>query len=221
MNATSAAETTTTSSAVSRGRASRAAGQTKAGRTLPSPASNHDFEHECLPHRRELLAAAMRMTRNAEDARDLVQETLLRAFVAWPSLRRDSNCRAWLFRILTNSFINIYRRRRHRRQFAREFPNDAMTAFYGDAVGHTGTPEDELVGGMLGDEVSEALADLADEQRQVVEMADLQGIGYREIAESLGVPLGTIMSRLFRARRKLEVELADFAADDYGIRRAA
>jgi RNA polymerase sigma-70 factor (ECF subfamily) len=180
-----------------------------------------DFEAECVPHRGDLYAAALRMTRNPEDAHDLVQDTLLRAYLAWSRFEHGTNVRAWLFRILTNSYINIYRKRRRHQRFATECPGDAVAAFYGDTVDHVEAPQQALVHRGLGDEVREALDSLGDDYRQVVEMADLQGIRYRDIASMLGLPMGTVMSRLFRARRKLEEQLGEFAATDYGIRRAA
>lgn len=179
------------------------------------------FEACCLPYRSELYAAALRMTRDPADAHDLVQETLLRAFQAWARFEPGTNCRAWLLRILTNSFINTYRRRRRHRRFASEHRGELLAAVYGEDQDRMQSPEEELLEGSLGDEVASALGALQAEHRQVVEMADLRGIRYREIAASLGVPVGTVMSRLFRARRRLEEQLAGFAAADYGIRRAA
>jgi RNA polymerase sigma-70 factor (ECF subfamily) len=176
---------------------------------------------EVLPHRDVLLAAALRMTRQRNDAEDLVQETLLRAYMAWQSFAPGTNCRAWLLRILTNAFINGYRRRRRHNRFTNDCPDDAVAAFYGDAPEEAKDPEASLLRDELGDEVTAALDTLAPDYREVVELADLQGVRYREIADLLGVPIGTVMSRLFRARRLLEVQLSDFAATDYGIRKAA
>jgi RNA polymerase sigma-70 factor (ECF subfamily) len=180
-----------------------------------------DFEAACLPHRTELYAAALRMTRQPADAADLVQETWMRAYLAWPRFQYGSNCRAWLFRILTNSFINIYRKRRRHRRFAVENPADALAAAHGCPERRAPDPEAQLLSESLGDEVTAALDSLGEDYRRVVELADLRGVRYREIAETLEVPIGTVMSRLFRARRQLEDQLADFAATDYGIRRAA
>lgn len=180
-----------------------------------------EFSSEVLPHRDELYASALRMTRHPQDAEDLVQETFVRAFTAWARFVPGSNCRAWLFRILTNSFINNYRRRRRHRRFQSENPEDAVAAVYGPAHRRSKTPEEEIVETTLGDEVSAALDTLGEDYRKVVELADLKGIRYRDIAEKLDVPIGTVMSRLFRARRQLEAQLQDFAATDYGIRRAA
>ena len=180
-----------------------------------------EFETTCMPHREELFAGAMRMTRSPDDAHDLVQETMMRAYMAWDRFVPGSNCRAWLFRILTNSFINIYRKRRRHQRFATECPADAVAALYGNEQHVPNDPESCLMTTAFSDEVAAALDTLAPDYRTVVELADLHGIRYRDIAESLGVPIGTVMSRLFRARRQLEAQLGDFAATDYGIRRAA
>jgi len=179
------------------------------------------FTAACLPHQAELYGVAMRICRDPDTAKDLVQETLLRAMVAWESFQPGSNLRAWLFRILTNAFINGYRKRRRHQRFANERPGDALSALYGRDQDHTDDLEDELYGDDLCDEVKDALGRLGPEYRDVVERADLKGEKYKDIADALHVPIGTVMSRLFRARRVLEVELAHFAARDYGIKRAA
>jgi RNA polymerase sigma-70 factor, ECF subfamily len=179
------------------------------------------FALTCVPYQRELYGMALRITRNPDHAGDLVQETLLRAMVAHQSFLPGSNLRAWLLRILTNAFINGYRKRRRHHRLTTERPGDALTALYGsdhDCAPDLGT---DLTENQLGDEVSSALGKLGAPYRDVVERADLRGERYRDIADSLHVPIGTVMSRLFRARRELEDELADYAASDYGIRRAA
>jgi RNA polymerase sigma-70 factor (ECF subfamily) len=179
------------------------------------------FEAACLPHQAELFGVAMRICRDPDTAKDLVQETLLRAMCAWDSFQTGSNLRAWLFRILTNAFINGYRKRRRHQRFATERPGDALAALYGRDQDCTEDLEVELFGGELCDEVKTALGRLGPEYRDVVERADLRGEKYKDIADALDVPIGTVMSRLFRARRVLEAELAGFAARDYGIKRAA
>ena len=150
-----------------------------------------------------------------------MQETLLRAMCAWASFQPGSNLRAWLFRILTNSFINGYRKRRRHQRFASERPGDALIALYGRDQDRTDDLQTELFGDELCDEVKTALGRLGPEYRDVVERADLNGEHYKDIADALDIPIGTVMSRLFRARRVLEAELAGFAARDYGIKRAA
>jgi RNA polymerase sigma-70 factor, ECF subfamily len=185
------------------------------------PAADAGFAATVLPHREELLAAALRYTRNRADAEDLVQDTFARALGAWSRFEPGSNCRAWLFRILTNGFISGYRRRRRHNRFTHETGDDAVTAFYGDTGERAGNPQEALVEAGLGDEVESALAELGEDYLKVVLLADLRGARYRDIATQLGVPIGTVMSRLFRARRQLEERLRDYAAADYGIHRAA
>jgi RNA polymerase sigma-70 factor (ECF subfamily) len=178
------------------------------------------FEDKVLPHRSELYACALRYTRNPGDAEDLVQEALMRAFQAWGRFIPGSNARAWVFRILTNSFINTCRRRKRHRRFATETPQDAERALYGSARPRKARdPEAEMLASALSDDVVAALDTLGDDYREVVMLADISGCRYRDIAEQLEVPIGTVMSRLFRARRQLESQLRDFAAEDYGIRR--
>ena len=185
------------------------------------PQPHQAFEVACMPHQAELFGVAMRICRDPDTAKDLVQETLLRAMVAWASFQPGSNLRAWLFRILTNAFINGYRKRRRHQRFATERPGDALNALYGTDQDHSDDLEEVVFGEELCDEVKTALDRLGPEYRDVVERADLRGEKYKDIADALHVPIGTVMSRLFRARRVLEGELAGFAARDYGIRRAA
>lgn len=188
---------------------------------VKADSSMRSFALQCVAHQRELYGMALRLTRNPDGAADLVQETLLRAMTAHDSFIAGSNLRAWLMRILTNSFINIYRKRRRHQRLACERPGDALTALYGTDEDFQPDPELELTENQLGDEVRAALGRLGPQYREVVERADLRGEKYRDIADSLQVPIGTVMSRLFRARRELEGELAGYAATDYGIRRAA
>jgi len=191
-------------------------------KTVPAPTGPHaEFAASCLPHQPELFGVAMRICRNPDTAKDLVQETLLRAMVAWSSFEPGSNLRAWLFRILTNAFINGYRKRRRHQRFASERPGDALLALYGRDQDHTDDLEDTLYGDELGDEVKTALGKLGNDYRDVVERADLKGQKYKDIADELEVPIGTVMSRLFRARRVLETELASYASSDYGITKRA
>ena len=187
----------------------------------PNGTLHGEFAAQCLPHQPELYGVAMRICRDPDTAKDLVQETLLRAMCAWASFEQGSNLRAWLFRILTNAFINGYRKRRRHQRFATERPGDALAALYGRDQDCTDDLEDTLYGEQLSDEVQGALSRLGSDYRDVVERADLKGQKYKDIADDLDVPIGTVMSRLFRARRVLETELAGFAARDYGIKRAA
>ena len=183
--------------------------------------SHRSFELACLPHQAELFGVAMRICRDPDTAKDLVQETLLRAMCAWDSFEPGSNLRAWLFRILTNAFINGYRKRRRHQRFSTERPGDALIALYGRDQDRTDDLEEALTENQLSDEVEDALGQLGEDYRDVVERADLKGEKYKDIADALHVPIGTVMSRLFRARRALEAELTGYAARDYGIRKAA
>lgn len=190
---------------------------------VPAPTASDDrsFETCILPLRTELYGHAMRYTRDPASAEDLVQDTLLRAYRAWASFEPGSNARAWAFRILTNSFINNYRRSRRHRRFARENPEDAVRALYGSGrPRRAADPQGALVDDALSDEVARALEELPADYRDVVSLTDLGGARYRDAADALGVPIGTVMSRLFRARRLLEERLADFARTSYGIARA-
>jgi len=196
-------------------------GSGEAGACSGAAGNHREFAAACVPHQQELYAVAMRIARDPDTAKDLVQETLLRAMVAWDSFEPGSNLRAWLFRILTNAFINGYRKRRRHQRFASERPGDALTALYGRDQDTTDDLEDTLYGNQLSDEVEGALAKLGPDYRDVVERADLKGEKYKDIAHALHVPIGTVMSRLFRARRQLEAELTGYAAQDYGIRKAA
>jgi len=167
------------------------------------------FELTALPHVGELYGAAVRMSRNPRDAEDLIQETYLRAFSAWDRFIPGSNVRAWLFRILTNSFINGHRDRAR----AARFGEDRLRRACYSEERRIGAedPETALVEARLGDEVQAALAALPAEFRAAVVLADLHDFSYREIAEYLGIPVGTVMSRLHRGRRLLQARLASYA----------
>ena len=189
--------------------------------TTPTSPAAADFADEVLPLRDELFAVALRYTRNRSDAEDLTQETMTRALGAWHRFESGTNCRAWLFRILTNSFINGYRRRKRHRRFTDEKGDDTAIAMHGELSPRRTDPSRAVIEECLGDQVSAALDTLGPDYRKVVEMADLHGQRYKDIAKKLGVPIGTVMSRLFRARRQLEALLTEYAAADYGIRRVA
>lgn len=192
-----------------------------AGARAPEAGGDTAFASEVLPYQRELYAAALRYTKEPAGAEDLVQETLLRALKSWDSFEPGSNCRAWLYRILTNSFINKHRRKKRHQRFAHERGDDGIIALYGAEKRRHRQPDEPMLHAALSDEVAAALASLSEDYRRVVELADLEGIRYKDIAERLEIPIGTVMSRLFRARRQLEEALREFAAERYGIRRAA
>jgi RNA polymerase sigma-70 factor (ECF subfamily) len=185
--------------------------------------ARHEFERAALPYLADLYVVALRYTRHPDDAQDLVQETYMRAYAAWDRFVPGSNCRAWLLKILTNGFINTYRRGRSRRAFTQRGDDEQVAVFYGeDNRDDARDPEGAMLTDSLGDEVTAALGELPDEYRVVVVLADIEGLKYKDIAAALDCPIGTVMSRLFRARRLLEQRLSPYAAQDYGIvRRAA
>jgi len=172
------------------------------------------FEAEALPHLDRLYAAALRYVRRPADADDLVQEALMTAFRAYHQVAEGSNVRAWLYRVLHTTFLSQYRRAGRRPM---EDPTEDMeTAATGAVVtGPTGatTPSAEHTAlSVLGPtEVREALSALPEEQRVAVYLADVEGFAYREIAEIMDSPVGTVMSRLHRGRTALRFSLADYA----------
>ncbi|HEU5328512.1 MAG: sigma-70 family RNA polymerase sigma factor [Thermomicrobiales bacterium] len=168
------------------------------------------LESEALTHLDALYRTALRLSRNPQDAEDLVQETYLNAFRSLDRFEEGTNLRAWLFRILNNAFISQYRRRKRRPSSSLE----DVTEYYlydhlaeGGASPRPENPERDVLA-LLGDEtVLQALEELPVEFRQVELLADVEGFSYREIADILGIPIGTVMSRLYRARRRLQKAL--------------
>ena len=176
------------------------------------------FKGHALVHLDALYGAALRLTRDAPSAEDLVQDAVLKAFQHWHQYEPGTNCKAWLFRILTNTFINGYRRRTKERQIldAERGERLADRFFCRDAARQWADPEVGFAERNLSAPVMEALDALRPEFRVVVELSDLQGFTYREIAEIVGCPIGTVMSRLFRARRTLRLML-ERHAQAYGL----
>ena len=176
------------------------------------------FRSEALVHLDALYGTALRYTRNREAAEDLVQETILRGWKKWHQFQEGTNCKAWLFRILTNTFINGYRRRTKEREIldAQRSGRLAERFFSVGAATRWADPEVGYADRNLSPRVLDALDALRPDFRTVVVLADLQDFSYREIAEIVGCPIGTVMSRLFRARKALQAALADHARD-YGI----
>ncbi len=173
------------------------------------------FADDAMPLMSSLYSAALRMTRNAADAEDLVQETYLKAYRAYERFEAGTNLKAWMYRILTNSYINDYRKKQRRPD---ESDIDDVEDLYlyrriGGLAGSTlgRSAEDELME-LFGDaEVKEALEDLPEHYRLPVLLADVEGFSYKEIAEILDVPIGTVMSRLHRGRKQLQKLLYAFA----------
>ena len=179
----------------------------------PSPTS-WNFRSGELPYADALYGSALRLTRNRQDAEDLLQETYLKAFAHYDGFTEGTNLKAWLFRILKNAFINGYR---HTKAGPKEVDlgaggDEALDAAGSKArdAGAGSTPEESLLAAALDRGVADALAALPEDFRLVVELVDLQDFSYREVADILEVPLGTVMSRLYRGRRLLESALLEY-----------
>jgi RNA polymerase sigma-70 factor (ECF subfamily) len=167
-----------------------------------------DFEREALVHMDALYRSALYMTRSSEQAEDLVQETYLKAFRAFDRYKRGTNCRAWLFRILTNTFLNTKRRKIRDVAFLDEVDTDQATASPMQPGGaHRFNPEKALEFSDLSGTVKEALASVPADFRTAVVLADMQDFSYKEIAEIMECPVGTVMSRIYRGRKLLQDRL--------------
>ena len=172
-----------------------------------------DFEKAAMPYVDSLYNTAYRMTRSAEDAEDLVQETFFKAYKYYDKFEEGTNLKAWLFKILKNTFINNYRKKKLEPRsvdFA-EIEDSFERIVRRDTSESAGDPETEFFNGVLDDDVRKALESLPYDYRMVVILADLEDFSYKEIADILDVPVGTVMSRLFRGRRILQKQLAEYA----------
>ncbi len=175
------------------------------------------FAEDTEQYMGSLYSAALRMTRNRADAEDLVQETYLKAYRAYGSFKAGTNLKAWLYRILTNTFINAYRsKRRHPDETELEEVEDfylyrRLGGLEAAAAGRSA--EDEVLESFTDEDVKQAIESLPENFRITVLLSDVEGFSYKEIAEITGVPIGTVMSRLHRGRRALQKALHEFGKE--------
>ena len=182
------------------------------------------FRDDALPLLDSLYGAALRMTRNPADAEDLVQETMLRAYRAFDRFEPGTNLKAWLFRIMTNAYINTYRKRQRE---PRKVSTSEVEDFdlYRELKNHDtqfeATPESIVLDSLVDSDITDAIEDLPDQFRLAVVLADIEGFSYAEMADIMQVPMGTVMSRLHRGRKALQKRLWELAKDRGIVRGAA
>ncbi len=179
--------------------------------------TRENFTHDAMQHAPQLFSTAMRMTRNRSDAEDLVQETFIKAWRSFATYQQGTNLRAWLFRIMTNTYINKYNAQQ-RKPTETEL-DDVEELFLYKRLGSVDqsqlsqSAEDQMLSLFTDDEVKKALEELPDQFRIPVLMSDVEGFSYKEIAEILEIPLGTVMSRLHRGRKSMQKMLYEYAKE--------
>jgi RNA polymerase sigma-70 factor (ECF subfamily) len=187
----------------------------QAATTPEDPQLRERFERDVLPMLPSLYGAAMRLTRNPSDAEDLIQETYLRAYRGFAGFQEGTNLKAWLYRILTNSFINTYRKKQREPQIV-DGPDDVDEWYLYDRLGGRSVEESaetEVLDQIPDQAVKAALESLPERFRLPVLLADVEGFSYKEIAEIMDTPIGTVMSRLHRGRKALEKALWETAKE--------
>ena len=175
-------------------------------------ADQADFEGDAMQYAGQLYSAALRMTRNPADAEDVVQETFLKAYRAYDTFKAGTNLKAWLYRILTNTYINRYRKAQ-RRPSEVELQDLYLFKRIGESSGASVSAEEEVLARFVDTDVKQALESLPEHFRMPVLLADVEGFSYKEIAEILDIPIGTVMSRLHRGRKALQKKLWSVAEE--------
>ncbi len=178
-------------------------------------ADQANFERDAMEYASQLYSAALRMTRNPADAEDVVQETYLKAYRAYDTFKEGTNLKAWLYRILTNTYINRYRKQQRRPAEVElgELQDLYLFKRLGETSGAERSTEEAVLDSMVDTDIKAALESLPERFRMPVLLADVEGFSYKEIAEIIDVPIGTVMSRLHRGRKALQKKLWSLAEE--------